>query len=119
MFAGSLVLGVTLCCFAFWLHWHETRGWPNESFVTELDNRYRTKRSKSRRRIHAIIAACGVAILVAAFAGPSLLWLAAWMSVIVGLIAVVFLAGIDAFRTHRYHVEKLPEIRRDTLGDHD
>jgi hypothetical protein len=39
------------------------------------------------------------------------------MCVIVGLVSVVFLAGIDAFRTHRYQSSKLPEIRRETLGD--
>ena len=119
MFGGSLVLGVTLCCFAAWLHWHETHGWPDESFVTELDNQYHHKRSRSRGRIHFIIAACGVLILIAAFAGPGPLWIAAWMCVIAGLIAVLFLGGIDAFRTHRYQSNKLPEIRRDILGDDD
>ena len=117
MFGGSLILGVTLCCFAAWLHWRETNGWPDELFVTELDNQYRNKRSRSRGLIHWIIGACGVLILLAAFAEPGPFWLAAWTFVIAGLIAVVFLAGIDAIRTHRYHAEKLPEIRRETLGD--
>lgn len=119
MFGGSLILGVTLCCFAAWLHWHETHGWPNESFVTDLDIEYRTRRSRSRSYIHVIIGVCGVLILVAAFAGPGLLWMAAWIGVIAGLIAVVFLALLDALRTHRYHAEKLPEIRREILGEDD
>ncbi len=119
MFGGSLVLGITLCCFAAWLHWHETQGWPNESFVTELDNQYRAKRSRSRGRIHLIIATCGVLILIAAFAGVGAVWLAAWTCVIIGLLAVVFLAGFDALRTHRYHADKLPEIQREILGDED
>ncbi len=112
-----MILGITLCGFAAWLHWHELNGWPNESFETELDHRYRNKRSRARGRIHLIIGGCGLLIIVAAFAGHGALWIAAWMCVIVGLVAVVVLAAIDAFRTHRYHCEKLPEIRREILGD--
>ena len=119
MFGGSLVLGITLCCFAAWLHWNETHGWPNETFVTELDNQYRAKRRRSRGRIHMIIAGCGILILIAALAGEGPVWIVAWMCVIAGLLAVVCLAGIDAFRTHRYHAAKLPEIRREVLGDDD
>jgi hypothetical protein len=114
---GSLILGITLCGFAGWLHWQELNGWPNESFETELDHRYRNKRTRARRRIHLIIGGCGILILVAAFAGHGPLWIVSWMCVIAGLIAVVFLAAIDAFRTHRYHCEKLPEIRREILGE--
>lgn len=117
MFAGSLVMGVTVLCFAAWLHWNDTRGWPNETFKTELDNQYLAKRSRSRRRIHLIIAACGVLILVAGFAGPGPVWVAAWMSVIAALMTVVVLAGFDAFRTHRYQKAKLPEIRRQLFHD--
>jgi hypothetical protein len=119
MFEGSLLLGIAVLCFAGWLHWNDTHGWPNESFVTELDGEYLAKRTRSRKRIHLIIATCGVLILVAAFAGPGLVWIAAWMCVIVALMTVVVLAGFDAFRTHRYHHDKLPEIRRDVLGDDD
>ncbi len=117
MFAGSLVMGVTVLCFAAWLHWNDTQGWPNESFKTELDHQYHTRRSRSRKRIHIIIAACGILMIVAALAGPGMIWVAAWMSVIVGLVTVVALAGFDAFRTHRYQNDKLPEIRRKTFND--
>ena len=119
MIGGSLVLGLTLCCFALWLHHQENNGWPNESFVTDLDQRYRNRRSRSRGRIHAIIFFCGVLILAAAFANPGPFWLACWMCVIVGLFVVVCLAAFDALRTHRYHQEKLPEIRREILGEDD
>ena len=119
MFAGSLVLGVTLCCFAAWLHHQESNGWPNEKFETDLDHKYRDRRARARGRIHAIIFVCGVLVVIAAFAGPGPLWLACWMCVTVALFAVVFLAGIDAVRTHRYHQDKLPEIRREILGDED
>ncbi len=119
MFEGSLLLGTTLLCFAYWLHWNETQGWPNESFVTELDNRYHATRSRSRKRIHIIIAICGVLILVAAIVGPGPVWVASWMCVTVALLTVVVLAGVDAIRTHRYHSDKLPEIRRQVLGEED
>ena len=119
MFAGSLVLGITVLCFALWLHWNDTHGWPNESFKTERDNHYLARRKRSRKRIHIIIAACGVLILVAALAGPGPVWIAAWMSVILALLTVIILAGFDAFRTHRYQNKKLPENRRDLLSDDD
>ena len=117
MFAGSLVLGITVLCFAAWLHWNDTQGWPHESFESDLDTAYHDSRKRSRKRIHIIIAACGLLILAAAIAGPGPVWLAGWMIVIAGLFTVVLLASIDAFRTHRYQRAKLPEIRRDILGD--
>ncbi len=117
MFEGSLVLGATLCLFAGWLHRTEKRGWPNESFDTDLDQEYRSRRLRSRRRINGLIAICGVLILIAAFASPGNLWALCWILVMVGLMLVVFLAGVDVFRTHRYHQKKLPEIRKQTLGD--
>ncbi len=119
MVAGSLVLGITLLLFAAWLHWNDTQGWPNERFETELDKSYLKRRTRSRRRIHVIIAGCGVLILVAAIAGEGALWVAAWMTVMVALMTVVVLAGFDAFRTHRYQRDKLPEIRRQMMGDDD
>lgn len=120
MFGGSLVLGITLGSFAAWLHWRETHGWPDESFITELDHQYRAKRARARGRIHIIIAVCGVLILIAAFAGPDHpVWVAAWMCVMAGLVSVMCLAALDAFRTHRYQTSKLPEIRRQILGDDD
>ena len=109
MFEGSLVLGATLCLVAGWLHRTEKRGWPNESFDTDLDQEYRSRRLRSRRRINGLIAICGVLILIAAAL--------CWILVMVGLMLVVFLAGVDVFRTHRYHQKKLPEIRKQTLGD--
>ncbi|MCH1496485.1 MAG: hypothetical protein L7U72_14795 [Rubripirellula sp.] len=117
MFEGSLVLGATLCLFAGWLHRTEQRGWPNETFHTELDQEYRVARLRSRRRINFLIAVCGVLILIAAFASPGNLWAICWILVMMGLVLVVFLAGVDAFRTHRYHQRKLPEIRKQSFGD--
>ncbi|MGI9473196.1 MAG: hypothetical protein ACR2NZ_16765 [Rubripirellula sp.] len=119
MFAGSLVLGFTLLGFAGWLHWNEVQGWPNESYVTELDKKYLGQRTKSRRRIHFIIAACGSLVIIAAIAGPGVVWIGAWMIVMLALMTVVLLAGVDAMRTHRYQRAKLPEIRRQALGEDD
>ncbi|MBL6725481.1 MAG: hypothetical protein ISQ09_10380 [Rubripirellula sp.] len=119
MFQGSLILGVTLCLFSAWLHRTEKHGWPNESFETELDRQYRSRRLNSRRRIHYLIAACGGLILVAAFWGPGVTWVICWSLVMLMLLLVVFLAAADAVGTHRYHQKKLPEIQKQTLGDSD
>ena len=117
MFAGSIVLGITLISFAAWLQWNDSHGWPNESFETKLDNEYHARRTRARKRIHLIIGACGVLVIVAAFAGPGPVWVGAWMSVSLALLTVVVLAGFDAFRTHRYHNDKLPKVRRKRLDD--
>jgi hypothetical protein len=116
MFAGSLILGATLLGFAAWLHWNESRGWPEESgsnrfAETELDKLYHSRRYRARTRIHAIIAICGMLVLVAAFAGPGPVWMGAWMSVFVALMTVITLACFDAFRTHRYLRDKLEHER--------
>ena len=117
MFLGSLILGLTVIAFAAWLHWNETLGWPNESFQTELDREYLTTRTRARKRIHIVIACSGGLIMVAAFAGPGTIWLFAWMGVILLLLTVVLLAALDALRSHRYHLRKLPEIRKEIFGD--
>ncbi len=118
VFGGSLVLGLSLVGFAVWLQWNERHGWSSESLEAPLDAKYYLGRSKSRSRIHRIIAGCGLLAMVAAFAGPATpIWVAAWMSIMVALMVIILLALLDAWRTHRYYAAKLPEARRQTLGD--
>jgi hypothetical protein len=121
MIAGSLVLGITLLCFAVWLHWNDSRGWPNEelNLKGELADQYLTRRKRSRKRIHIIIGGCGVIAIAAALAGPGLIWVAAWMSVAAALLTVIVLAGFDAFRTHRYQSTRLRDVRHKMLRDDD
>lgn len=114
MFAGSILMAVTVLGFAAWLHYNDRQGWgQDEPFRTELDRRYLDRRTRSRRRIHLIIAGCGVLILVAAFFGPGPVWIAAWMTVTVALAVVVLLAGLDAVRTFRYQNAKLKRLMDD------
>tara|TARA_R110002049_G_scaffold4601_5_gene32118 strand:- start:171513 stop:171872 length:360 start_codon:yes stop_codon:yes gene_type:complete len=117
MFASGMILAVTLIAFACWLHVNEMRGWANESYDSDLDKEYLSRRTRARRRVNLIIGGCGVLILVATIAGPGPVWIAAWMSVSIGLLTVVMLAVLDAIRTHRYHRKKLPEVREKTLGN--
>jgi|TARA_Y100000385_G_C13016867_1_gene604262 Flp pilus assembly protein TadB len=117
MFAGSLVLGITLIAFAWWLHCQDTQGWPSDNFTTDLDKTYHQSRTRSRRRIHVILSGCGVAAIIAAFYGLGTVWVAMWSFVMVSLLVVVGLAGVDALRTHRYMKSKLPEIRERLLND--
>ena len=53
-------------------------------------------------------------ILIAGMSGPEL-FILSWFLVTLALLVVVMLAGFDVIRTHRYHMNKLPEIRRRTL----
>lgn len=120
MFVGGLILAATLISFAVWLQWNEREGWPGETYQRD-DSVYLQARLRSRRRIHWIIGMCGGLILVATLATPQKrqIWIACWTTVMIALITVVFLALLDAFRTHRYHQAKLPEIRRQILGNTD
>lgn len=117
MFAGSLILGITLVTFAGWLHYQDTEGWPSDNFTTDLDKTYHRRRTRSRRRIHLILAGCGLAVIVAAFSGLGPVWVAMWSIVMVSLLVVVALAGVDALHTHRYMKSKLPEIRERLLNE--
>lgn len=118
MFAGGLILGTTLIAFAIWLHRQEQHGWEGEHrSESELDVAYYRRRRRSRMWVHLTLGGCGVLIYVATFFGPGVVWLICWMLVSIALLAVVAMALIDALRTHRYHNQKLPEIRRRWLGD--
>ncbi|MEM1068556.1 MAG: hypothetical protein AAGG48_13125 [Planctomycetota bacterium] len=117
MFAGSLVLGMTIIAFAAWLQWNENETAGDENPRTDLDREYLNNRGRARKRIHVLIAGSGGLVLVAACAGPGPVWLVSWLGVIMLLLIVVMLAGLDALRSHRYHLRKLPEIRREIFGD--
>ena len=118
MFASHMILGMTLIGFAIWLQWTEAKGWPNESYSTDLDIAYLKRRMKSRRRVNFILGFCGVLILAAGVSGPRI-FMMAWLTVTLALLTVVVLAGLDAFRTHRYLNDKIPEIRRQMLNRDD
>lgn len=118
MFAGSLLLSITLLSFSAWLQWNEHFGWDeDDERRTDLDRQYFRRRGRSRLRANAILALCGVLIFVAAVAGLGPVWVAAWMSVTVALATVVGLAGLDILRTRRYQNAKLDELvrRRNSL----
>jgi peptidoglycan/LPS O-acetylase OafA/YrhL len=117
MFAGGLVLGLTLILFAVWLQQREQIGWEEHRDESELDDQYFTRRGNGRRRVHVLLFGCGALIVLAAFFGPGFVWGVCWLMVSVLLMVVVVLAFVDAARTHRYHSAKLPEIRRRLLGD--
>ena len=117
MFAGGLVLGLTLIAFAVWLHQREQTGWGESHENSEIDEQYYSRRETGRRWVYLLFGVAGLLILVAAFAGPGFVWGLCWLLVSILLIGVVSLALMDAMRTHRYHSQKLPEIRRQLLRD--
>jgi Flp pilus assembly protein TadB len=118
MFASHLILGVTLISFSLWLQRTEGRGWPNETYDSELDAEYLRRRKRSRRRVNLIFAFCGTLILVAGVSGPRV-FVVAWMTVTVALLTVMMLAAVDVVRTQRYQQKKLPEIRRQLFDNDD
>ena len=129
MVGGGLLLSVTLILFAVWLQRTEHVGWPGEEFdgKRDLDQRYRRQRMRSRRVVNFLIGLCGVLILIASlsllidakFIDGRLIFVAAWLTVIVVLFVVVMLAMLDVFRTYRYEKDKLRDLRRQSIGDDD
>ena len=117
MFAGGILLAFTLLFFAFWLQWTEHHGWPHDGFDTAEDAEYLTKRKKSRRFVNILIGMCGGLILAATLAGVGVVFLTAWSIVSLILIVILFLAGLDAFRTHRHHQDKLRRLREKALEE--
>lgn len=116
MFAASMVMAITIGGFASWLHYHEVHGWPEES-DSVLEQSYRDARRRRRTRIHAMLACCSVLIAVAGIAGAGRIWVACWSIVMAILITIVFLAMLDAVRTHRYFRSQMPQIRQRILDD--
>ncbi len=117
MFPGGLLLGVTLLFFAFWLQWTEHRGWPHDTFDGDEDVEYRRRRKKSRLRVNVLIGICGLLILTATFADVGLVFVAAWSIVSLILMVIVILAGLDAFRTHRHHQDKIRRMRKRAMEE--
>ena len=116
MFAGSLLLAVTVTGFAVWLQMNESRDWPKAA-ASELETKYRKKRFRWRSFIHNMLIVAGGLIAVAGFAGAGRIWVVCWASVMVILLLVMMLAIIDGFRTRRYLKQRLPEIRRQIMDD--
>lgn len=110
MFAGSLVLALTVLGFTGWLQYHEVRGWPEEGPADESSGRYLHRRRRTRRRVQTLLLLCSVLIAVAAFVGPGRAWIGCWMTVTLTLFVIILLAMLDAMRTHRHMRERLPKI---------
>lgn len=119
MFAGGLLLSATLIGFAAWLHFNERQGWAHEKDLDPdhsiEDEQYLARRKRSRNRVHFLFTASGILVLVAAIAGPGIVFVAAWSCVAFTLMAVMAIATLDGVRTHVHHREKLPEIRQQVL----
>ncbi|MEM9827323.1 MAG: hypothetical protein AAF958_12070 [Planctomycetota bacterium] len=113
---ASYILSATLFGFAWWLGHHESSGWPEEA-GSDLDAEYKLLRRRRRARIHGLFYVAAFLIAVAGVAGTGRIWIACWMSVMLILIAIVFLALLDGFRTHRYFKQKLPRIRQRLSDD--
>ncbi|MCC9641044.1 hypothetical protein LOC71_02075 [Rhodopirellula sp. JC740] len=114
MFAGGLILACTLIGFAIWLQRSEQVGWSRHRFDEEADRPYMVRRWRSRRQVNFLFLVCGVLILVATLASPArrALWLACWSSVMLVLVAILFLAGLDALRTVRHMRHRMNELKQ-------
>lgn len=117
MFAGGMLLSFTLLFFAGWLQWTEARGWPHENDLDVDDGPYLLARRRGRFRVNLLIGTCGVLVLIATIAGVGLVFAAAWTTVTMILFVIVVLAGLDAWRTHRHHQDKVRRIRKRAMKD--
>ena len=109
---SSLVVGCLLLVAASVLQWRTSVTASQHESETELDNLYFTRRTRGRQLVHLLMALCAALAIGAGIVGRGRAFVLIWASVPLVLFIIVILAMIDALRTHRYHTQKLPEIRR-------
>lgn len=114
MFAGGIILAITLMSFSVWLFRTEQIGWPNEKLDAPEDQIYRSRRTRSRRRVNALFFVCGVFILIATTATPDRQgwWIGGWMSAMMVLLTILLLACFDVLRTVLHHRDRAERHRR-------
>lgn len=114
MFAGGLILATTLMCFSVWLFRSEQIGWPNEDLSDPIDQVYRSRRARARRRVNVLFFVCGILILVATLATPDRRgwWIGGWMSATLTLFTILVLAFFDILRTWLHHRSRADRLRR-------
>lgn len=114
MFAGSLILALTLMGFSVWLFHSEKVGWPNEELSDPVDQDYRRRRTRARRRVNGLFFVCGLMILGATWATPErqVWWISCWMSAMLVLLTILVLASFDVLRTVLHHRNRMDRIRR-------
>ena len=114
MYAGGLILATTLMCFSVWLFRSEQLGWPNEDLSNPIDQTYRARRTRARRRVNALFFLCGVLILVATLATPDRRgwWIGGWTSATLTLFTILVLAFFDVIRTLLHQRNRADRLRR-------
>ena len=122
MFAGSMLLAITLGGFALWLQFQEVRSWDDgddgsvSDQVRQLDRLYKRRRYRFRSWVHNFLLVTAGLIAVAGIAGRGRVWMVCWLLVTMLLFVVIFLALLDGIRTHRYQRKRLEQIRQETLS---
>ena len=114
MFAGGLILAMTLMGFSVWLFHTEKVGWPNDELNDPLDQEYLSRRTRSRRRVNSLFFVCGLMILAATWATPErqTWWISCWMSAMLVLLTILVLASFDVVRTLLHHRNRIDRMRR-------
>lgn len=128
MFAGSLLVGFTIILVALWLEYQDvvnTAHIINEGHLGRQDlaeatrtNEVRFVRVRRRWRlvIHLLLGTCGGLMIAAGWVGPGAFWIAAWTSVAILMLCILFLAAADALRTHCYQARKRNAARPISSG---
>jgi hypothetical protein len=128
MFAGSLLIGFTIILVALWLEYQDVvntthiinEGPPGRQDFAEalrvIDDRFVRVRRRWRLVIHLLLGACGGLMIAAGWVGPGAFWIAAWTSVALLMLCILFLAAADALRTHCHQARKLNQARFTASG---
>ena len=116
---SSLVLGLLVLVAALLLEWRNSRVDRGELRESELDTRYYGLRTRRRRLVHLLLAIIGALGLAAGILGHGRAFILIWAAVPLVVFLIVILAMLDAYRTHRYLAEKLPEIQAASFSDVD
>ncbi len=121
MHTASLFFGTSVVAIAIGLesyrrlHDHSSSS-HRELPISNLDQTYRTQRSRNRIWTNMLVALIGILAMVAGLLGGGPVWIALWAAIPLILVVIVTLAFADVARTHKYLREKLPEIQKESLG---
>lgn len=121
MHSASLFFGTSVVAIAIGLESYrrlhdQSSAAHRELPTSDLDQTYRTQRSRNRIWTNLLVALIGILAMCAGLLGRGPVWIALWAAIPLILVVIVSLAFADVVRTHKYLREKLPEIQKESLG---
>lgn len=116
MDVSSLILGFVVLVAVGILELNNRADKELSDASSDLDQKYFQRRKRQRRLVHCLMSLVAFLAITAGIAGPGRTFVLIWAAVPLVILLVVMLAWLDAYQTHDYHTNKIPELRDATLA---